>query len=119
MLIVSGTLISFCIVPVSGTRRALEKTSLNSHHHDQARVTAISDTYPPDPHSLLSFVSLGEGDTRCLGPRYPLYLNCGGEWLHCLRRLYFPSFPTSRGRGYLGPNHVYPLHPVPDLPDKS
>eukprot|EP00983_Pelagomonas_calceolata_P121849 1160841-Pelagomonas_calceolata.AAC.2 len=50
---------------LASTRRALVKTSFNSHQHDQARATASN---PPDPHWLLSFVSLGEWDTRCLGP---------------------------------------------------
>eukprot|EP00983_Pelagomonas_calceolata_P079500 1154708-Pelagomonas_calceolata.AAC.1 len=43
--------------------RALEKTSFNSHHQDQAWATASS---PPDPHWLFRF--LGGGDTWCLGP---------------------------------------------------
>eukprot|EP00983_Pelagomonas_calceolata_P056708 1144727-Pelagomonas_calceolata.AAC.1 len=50
---------------LSSTRRALEKTPHNSSHQDQARATASN---PPDPHRLVSFVSLGERNTRCLGP---------------------------------------------------
>eukprot|EP00983_Pelagomonas_calceolata_P037133 1136205-Pelagomonas_calceolata.AAC.8 len=55
----------------SSTRRALEQTPLDSHRQAQARATASN---PPDPHWLI-FVSLGEGDTRCLGPSYPLFLD--------------------------------------------
>eukprot|EP00983_Pelagomonas_calceolata_P052995 1143103-Pelagomonas_calceolata.AAC.2 len=43
-------------------------TSFNSRHQDQAWATA---SIPPDPHGLLSFVSLGKGDAWCLGPRSP------------------------------------------------
>eukprot|EP00983_Pelagomonas_calceolata_P124082 1161071-Pelagomonas_calceolata.AAC.5 len=54
---------------VSSTRRALEKTSFNSHHQDQAWATASN---PPDPHRFLSFVTLGKGDVAsALGIFFP------------------------------------------------
>eukprot|EP00983_Pelagomonas_calceolata_P055157 1144015-Pelagomonas_calceolata.AAC.2 len=49
---------------LASTKRALELTSLNSHHRDQIRGTPCN---PPDPNCFL--FPLSEGDTWCLGPQ--------------------------------------------------
>eukprot|EP00983_Pelagomonas_calceolata_P073094 1152004-Pelagomonas_calceolata.AAC.2 len=51
---------------LASTRLALEKASFTSPRQDQASATASN---PPDPHIDFFLVSLGEGNTRCLGPR--------------------------------------------------
>eukprot|EP00983_Pelagomonas_calceolata_P087136 1156894-Pelagomonas_calceolata.AAC.2 len=56
-----------CAYKHVSTQHTLEKTSFNT----QTRATANN---PPGP-DWFSFASLGEGDTRCLGPRHPLFLN--------------------------------------------
>eukprot|EP00983_Pelagomonas_calceolata_P039280 1137111-Pelagomonas_calceolata.AAC.2 len=53
---------------IVSTKHALEKTPLTSRNQDQARATASN---PPDPHRVLSFVSLGEGDASALGILFP------------------------------------------------
>eukprot|EP00983_Pelagomonas_calceolata_P000287 9253-Pelagomonas_calceolata.AAC.1 len=70
-------------------RRLLSTLITNIRHGlSPCRLLLVTLLIPID---IFNLVSPGEGDTRCLGPRHPLFLNlCGGNQ-------FLPLFPLSKG----------------------